>query len=565
MKIRLSLNTSRLNSGNRTASKNSPAVIVNWSRNVVALLLAGVLVVLGACSNSEPSTDGGEAQFRRLTEAQYRNTVADIFGRSIVIGGRFDPLERIDGLLAIGASNATITPAGLERYDAIARSIALQVVDDYNRDLLIPCNPVNIAASDDACAAEFLTTVGHFLFRRRLTETERGMYVDIAADASDQLGDFYEGLAYSLAGMLVSPKFLFISETPEPDPDYPGKYRLDGYSKAARLSFLLWNTTPDAALLDAAESNELASAAGLEAQFERMMASPRAKVGVRAFFEDMLEFERFETMEKDPLIYPVASMRLVADAREQTLRTITHHLLDDALDYRDIFTSRRTFVSGALGLVYRVPVNNPSGWVAYEFPEDAPWAGIHTQMSFQAIFSHPGKSSPTLRGKAVRELLLCQKVPDPPGNVDFSDFNDDAHAVNKTARQRLGVHNAEPTCAGCHKIMDPIGLAMEQFDGLGQFRTTENGTIIDTSGELDGVPFDDAISLGQAIRDNPATPACMLNRLYAYAVGRAPASSEREWMAFLKNEFAQTNYQLKGLLRQIVLSSAFYRVAPPQA
>ncbi|MEE8308548.1 MAG: DUF1592 domain-containing protein, partial [Gammaproteobacteria bacterium] len=342
------------------------------------------------------------------------------------------------------------------------------------------------------------------------------------------------------------------------------QHRLDGYSKATRLSFLLWNTTPDARLLDAAEAQVLDTTEGLEAQFARMMVSPRVEDGIRAFFSDMLEFERFETMEKDPIIYPAFGLQVADDAKEQTLRTITHLLLNEGADYRDLFTSRQTFMSGALGLIYRVPVDNPSGWVAHEFPEDKPWAGIHTHLSFQALFSHPGKSSPTLRGKAVREQLLCQKVPEPPGDVDFTDFNNDAHAVNKTARQRLHAHNAEPSCAGCHKIMDPIGLAMEQFDGAGQFRSLENDTVIDPSGELDGIAFNDAASLGQAIHDNPAAPACVANRLYAYATGRPPESSERKWMGFLENQFARKNYRVAELLRQIVLSDAFYRVTPPE-
>ncbi len=531
--------------------------------NTLTWPLLGLLVTLSGCDSGEPLTDGGQVQLRRQTEAQYRNTVRDVFGPGIVVAARFDPLERIDGLLAVGAGSATITAAGLERYEALSRSIAQQVVSSQNREILIPCSPVTETKSDGACAEEFLTSAGRFLFRRPLTIAERELYVGIAGDAADQLGDFFEGIVYSLAGMLVSPKFLFIHETAEPDPQHPGMHRLDGYSKAARLSFLLWNTTPDALLLDAAENKLLDTAEGLEEQFDRMMASPRAKEGLREFFSDMLQFERFETLEKDPIIYPAFVPQLAEDAKEQTLRTITHLLLDEAGDYRDIFTSRQTFISGPLGLIYRIPVNNPSGWVSYEFPPDMPWAGIHTQLSFQALFSHPGKSSPTLRGKAVRELLLCQKVPDPPGNVDFSEFNDDAHAVNKTARARLSVHNTEPSCAGCHKIMDPIGLAMEQFDGAGQFRTTENGEIIDTSGVLDGASFSAAVSLGQALHDNPAAPSCVTSRLYAYATGRSTQSSERQFMGFLQDKFAESGYDVVRLLRQIVISDAFYRVQPP--
>lgn len=524
-------------------------------------LAALLLVCLGGCA--EPPTEGGETQFRRLTEAQYRHAIGDIFGRSIVISGRFDPLERIDGLLAVGASSAAITPAALERYDALARSIALQVVDKAHRDVLIPCAPADAGQADATCAAQFFSPVGRLLFRRPLTQAEQDRYVAIAGQAADQLGDFYQGLGFSLAGMLVSPKFLFINERSEPDPNDPGQYRLDGYSKASRLSFLLWDTTPDGALLDAAEAGELDTVAGLERQFERMMGSPRLTSGMRAFFADMLHFDRFATMEKDPIIYPAFGLQVAEDAPEQTLRTLTHLLLEEEADYREIFTSRKTFLSGALGFIYRVPVANPAGWVPYEFSADSPWAGIHTNLSFQALFSHPGKSSPTLRGKAVREQLLCQKIPEPPGDVDFTDFNDDTDPVNRTARQRLAVHNEEASCAGCHKLMDPIGLGMEQFDGIGQFRTRENDKAIDPAGELDGIAFIDAASLGQALYQNPAATECVANRLYAYGAGRSATKSEREFMGYLEDRFARAGYSVPELLREIVLSQAFYRVAPP--
>ncbi|MDA0892880.1 MAG: DUF1592 domain-containing protein [Proteobacteria bacterium] len=535
--------------------------MTHLNRSIIAVLLFALALMLSACGESEPLTEGSEPQLRRLTEQQYRNTIRDIFGGNIIVAGRFDPLERIDGLLALGASSATVTPAALERYEALARSISLQVVDEKNRAVLLPCAPVSKNTRDDACAEKFVSSVGRFLFRRPLSDTEQSLYTSLSGSGAEALGDFYQGLAYGLSGMMVSPKFLYVNEIAEPDQD--GLYQLDAYSKASRLSFLLWNTTPDMALLDAAAAGDLDTKDGLEKQFNRMMASPRVEQGVAAFFEDMLEFERFDILEKDPIIYSAFILDVAEDAKEQTLRTLTHLLLEEETDYRDIFTSRKTFISGALGPIYRVPVDNPDGWLPYEFPEGSAWAGIHTHLSFQALFSHPGKSSPTLRGQAVREHLLCQKIPEPPGDVDFSDFNDDANAVNRTARQRLSAHNEEASCAGCHKLMDPIGLAMETFDGAGQLRTMENGVVIDTTGELDGISYNDAVGLGEALRQNPSAPACVTNRLYAYGTGRSPVPAERQWMAYLEEKFAQTGYKIPDLLREMVLSDAFYRVTPP--
>src|SRR6185369_12443556 len=171
---------------------------------------------------------------------------------------------------------------------------------------------------------------------------------------------------------------------------------------------------------------------------------------------------------------------------------------------RDLFTTKHTFLTRALGAIYKVPVSPSHDWLPYDFPEDSPRAGILSHLSFVATFSHPGRSSPTLRGKALRELVLCQPVPDPPNNVDFSKVQNTATG---TVRERLTGHRANPACASCHRFMDPIGLSLENFDGAGAYRTHENGAVIDASGELDGTKFGDPVSLAQAVRNHPLLPA----------------------------------------------------------
>ena len=286
--------------------------------------------------------------------------------------------------------------------------------------------------------------------------------------------------------------------------------------------------------------------------------------GVRAFFEDFLDLEKFETLEKDTIIYPAYTINAANSAKEQLLRTIVDHTVERDQPYPGIFTTRKTFVDGHLGRIYRVPVTRPDGgWEPYEFPADDVRAGILTQMGFLSLFSHPGRSSATLRGKAVRELLLCQKVPDPPGDVDFSLFND-PDAPSRTARERLTAHSTVPSCAGCHKLTDPIGLGFERFDGIGQFRVAEQGVMIDTSGDLDGNQFTDAKSLAQAMRDHPAVPACLTNQIYSYATGRAPERNEREFVRYLEASFAESGYSLKSLLSDIATSNAFFAVSEPE-
>jgi hypothetical protein len=432
---------------------------------------------------------------------------------------------------------------------------------------MIPCTPASATAPDEACAKLFLGKVGRHLFRRPLTQKELQGYVASAAAATDKVGDFYKGISLSVAGMLSAPQFLYRQEFSEPDPARRGQLRLDSYSKAQRLSFFLWNTSPDPALLDAAEKGELHSAKGLAKQVDRMIASPRLEAGVRAFFADMLEFDSFDTLAKDAALYPKFTFAAAAQAQEQTLRTLVDHLIVRGGDYRDVFTTRKTFLTPLLGSLYRVPVLAPDGlpdaWVPFEFADNAGQSGILTHASFVALHSHPGRTSPTLRGKALRELLLCQKVPDPPGNVNFNIVQDTANPLYKTVRARLIAHSDEAMCRGCHKITDPIGLAMENFDTIGGYRKAENGENIDTSGELDGQPFPDAAGLGKVMHDNPRASACLVKQTFAYSVGRAATKSEDEWRSdVLEKAFAADGYKFPSLLRRVATSDTFIRVVP---
>ena len=181
---------------------------------------------------------------------------------------------------------------------------------------MIPCTPQTRTAPDDACAAQFFAKAGPRLYRRPLTPTKLEQTVAIAPVTAQTLSNFYSGVEMSLTGMLESPPFLFRPEVAEPDPGRPGSYRLDAYSRASQLSFFLWNSAPDSALLEAAAKGELERAKGLSRQIDRMLASNRLEEGVRAFFTDMLMLDSFSTLEKDTVIYPAFSQRAAADARD---------------------------------------------------------------------------------------------------------------------------------------------------------------------------------------------------------------------------------------------------------
>ena len=525
-------------------------------------MIGACLICLSACEPSEPITEGPPPDVRRLTEDQYRNIISDVFGASIVVGGRFDTPVRTEGLQAVGARNATVTAAALSQYDEMARSISRQVMSGPSRQFMAPCAATGQVEFDEHCTTQLVTKIGRLLFRRPMTDREISDRVGVVRETTQRLNDFSEGLSTGLASLLVSPQFLFVADVVEDDPNESNALRLNAFSKATRLSFFLWNRSPDKRLLEAAESGELHSEDSLESHVERMMASPLLKAGVRAFFTDLLEFSEFDFLEKESLIYPAFGAGAVRHAQEQTLRTITDHVITKNRDYRDLFTTRDTFMTSTLGMVYRVQVKaRPGTWEPYQFASDDPRIGIQGHLSFLALNSHPGRSSPTLRGKAIRNMLLCQQVPDPPPDVDFSGFND-PNSPSKTARERLTAHSTSAACAGCHRITDPIGLALEKFDGAGQFRQTENDALIDTSGDLDGIAYTDSAGLGLALHDNPATTKCLINRLYAYGSGNN-LSSRNEWMAYLEDRFSADGYRIMSLMKRISASKTFYAVSAP--
>jgi hypothetical protein len=537
-------------------------------------VLAVLLVVLGAALagmtlNSRHEPAPGPSVIRRLTADQYRNIVADVFGEDIDLGGRLEPDLRAGGLIAVGAAQVSIAPAGMEQYDAMARAVSNQILDANHRDSVLPCRPATTAAFDEACARLFLAKVGRLLYRRPLTSTELPAYVKAAQIGTDASKDFYDGVALSVAGMLSSPKFLFRGETLEPDPEHRGRFRLDAYSKASQLSFFLWNSAPDSVLLDAAANGELNSKPGLIRQVNRMMASPRLEEGMRAYFVDAFHFDEFETLAKDATLFPKFDAAVAAESREQTLRTILDVVLTRDADYREIFTTKKTFMTPELGSIYQVPIfaagpnGAPDAWQPYEFPASDPRAGILTEVAFTALHSPAGRGSPTIRGKALREIMLCQHVPSPPGDVDFSKFELASARGDSTARVRLSVHANVPACAGCHKLMDPIGLSLEHFDGAGEYRSADHGAPIDASGTLDNVSYTDSAGLVRAVAANPAASSCLVDRLTARALGRTTSSGERSWLAQLRLSFASQGYHMKKLMQEIAQSDALYRASLP--
>ena len=519
------------------------------------------LCIAGTATPVSAATQGPYlAGLRRLTETQYRNSIADIFGPGIVVQGKFEPDRRIAGLLAAGSASLSISPSGFEAYAKMADGIARQVVDEKNRAKLLPCAPKSATTPDRDCAGQIMSQYGMRLFRRPLTAEEMKARLDAAEAATKISNNFYTGIRYSLTTLLSAPDFLFRAEFAEPE----GKdYTLDGYSRAARLSYMLWDTTPDAELLDAARSGTLDTDAGVKSQVSRLMASPRLERGLRTFFSDFLELDTIDTISKDPTIYPKFNDDIVSSAREETLRTVIDLTLKKDGDFRDIFTTRKTFINRPLAWIYDVPYNLNGAWMPYEFREGDGRSGILTDVSMLSMFSHPGRSSPTKRGVALMDIFLCEPTPTPPANVDFSIVNGTKDPTLRTVRERLMAHATTPTCASCHTHSDPIGLTLEQFDSIGERRLMDDGRDIDVSAVIAKKQFAGAAGLGQYLHDNPKTSACFVRKLYAYGVGADSEDVEKGAIQPFVDGFSTGGYRLASLLRSMVTSPQFFTAPPP--
>lgn len=513
--------------------------------------------VRGAQPDSAPAAPA----LRRLTQPQYTNAVLGLFGAGIYVPSNLEPDNAVDGLLSVGASTTTLSAYGVELYEGAAFDIADQVIDDPTRyATFVPCTPV--APADPACAAEVLAPIARAAWRRPVTSAELDGLVALAGTIGTAANSFPEGLRYTLAAILQSPHFLYRVENGTADPADPDHRRLTEWELASRMSFLLWNSIPDEELLAAAEAGDLATDAGLETQARRMLVDDRARAGLRNLFTEIFQLYDLDDIDKDPTVYTQASPELGPAAREETLLGIEATILDDDTDFRDLFIAQRTFVDRRLAALYQIAAPSADGFGEVQLDEASGRRGLLGQGSFLLLQSHATSSSATKRGKFVRITLLCQDIPAPPANVDTSIPEVDAESP--TLRDRISTHLENPSCAGCHQLIDPIGLGFENFDGIARWRTTENGATIDASGNLDGVTFTDAWQLGQVVRDHPDLGPCFTRHLYRYSTGRSIADGEDALVDWLAEGFAEREYSFKELLVDTVLSDGFRTVGALQ-
>ena len=499
----------------------------------------------------------GPASLRRLTQPQYANSIRDLLGEDVNVPGGFEADTVLSGFASIGAALTTVSSSAAEKYEAAAMTIAEQVLGDpARRSRVVGCTPAG--PGDEACARSFMASFGRRAWRRPLSTEEIDRYVALAKQAGTSLNDGWKGLTYALAGVLQSPNFLYRVELGTAVPGMANVRAFDDWELATRLSFFLWNTTPDDALLDAAQNKKL-TAGGLRQQALRLLDSPRARVAVKAFFHELLRLDGTEDLEQSPANFKEVTATLGAAMREETLRFLEDVVLSPAGDFRQAFDAPSTFVNKELATLYGLPAPAGTDFQKVALPDDGLRLGLLGQSSFLALNAHETTTSPTRRGKFVRESVLCHEIPAPPPDVDASLPPDPPGGGPRTMRERLAVHNG-PTCTPCHERMDPIGLAFENFDAIGKFRSQDAGKPIDASGDIDGVTFKGPRELGAVLRAHPDLETCLVRSVYRYAMGHIETADQEVLIKHIASNLPQEQ-RWKSLLLDMVDSPGFRTAA----
>ena len=505
---------------------------------------------------------------RRLTHSQYNNAVRDLVGELSRPADQFPPEDYIHGFKNQIHGQST-SPLLMEAYSEAAEKVATNAFRGGDQNSLIPCDPTG--PSDAACLREFVKSFGRKAFRRPLTEKEVERYAALAADVAKSEDDFLAGTGIVVEAMLQSPSFLMRFE-------YGAAGELEAYENASRLSFFLWDTIPNEWLLDLAESRELVSAAQVEKAARRMLDDPRAKASMEEFLAQWMRFDRALKTIRDRAFYPEFNSELASAMTEETRRLFNYIAWNDR-DFREFFSADYTFINADLARIYKMDEPaEPFGKVQY--PEGSGRGGVLGQGAFLLVTSKPSDTSPTERGLFVREHFLCQAVPPPPPGVNAS-LPPLSDVKPMTNRERLGVHLSSEACVGCHKLVDPIGLGLEKFDAIGQFRdkhhvkipptrdqqkrkikteTTEYFLDIDLTAEIVGVPdssFSTPGELGAVLANDEGCQKCVVKQLFRYALGREETLADRPAIESALERFERSGFKFRELILSLVSSGPF--------
>jgi hypothetical protein len=496
---------------------------------------------------------------QRLTIAQYHNSIQDIFGPQIQPDAPLEEDETTAMFSSIGAAHVGTSERGIEQYRAAAFDIATQVFEhrtDY--EILATCVPEQ---ATDPCIRDFIRHFGSRLWRRPMTQEEIDRYAGLVGSPAEEGLNLDLGMRYALAALIESPNFIYVPSIGEPDPN-SGFWRYTSYEMASRLSYFLWNSTPDDELLAAAERDELVGTDGLAEQALRMLETERGQEVAARFFTESWRVTALDINGKNPEMFPDWNAQLLDGFREE-FRLFFHDLLENDRDLRDVFTANRTYADATLAAWYGLEVPAAPGFE--EIGLDETRSGILTSGAVLAANSPSDRTSPTRRGAFLLDSIFCLTVPPPPPNVNDVLPEDPPGEEPTTARQKLEQHVSDPVCAGCHQLIDPLGFALEHYDAIGAYRTEElPGVPVDAVGQLNDATLDGAIELAEFVAADERAASCIASRLLSYAAGREPTADDAVAVERLLEDLKANDYRFRALVTALVTEPMFRYTTEPQ-
>jgi hypothetical protein len=505
------------------------------------------------------ANDPGWRPFQRLNRAEYAQVIKDLLALDIDPSTILPP-DTVSGGFDNIADIQTVSPTLITTYLRGAATVSRAAVglpgtDTPSRRKIFLCTP---ATAEDGCAARILQRLTRVAFRG----TETGEDLADARRFFEQgrtRGGFDEGIRLALQSILVSPKFFLRLETVSPTGE------INDLALASRLSFFLWGTVPDDALIAAAREGALHTPAQLATEARRMLADRRAESLSTRFAGQWLRLQDLGKNVVDPTLFPAFSPALAADMRRETQLVVADLIRRDG-DVMELVTGNRSFINARLAAHYGIPNIRGDEFRAVAMPEER--RGLLGQGSILTLTSLSTRSSPVLRGKWVLDVLLGTPPPPPPPNVPALDdsVQPSKNGAPLSTRQRVEAHRANPSCSSCHRVIDPPGMTLENFDATGRWRTVDNGVAIDAAAELyDGRRMDGPAGLRAALVGHQDMVLRQFTQsLMTYALGRRLSYRDMPAVRAIVRTAADRGNRFSAFVTGVVSSDAFRLSRPPK-
>ncbi len=546
-------------SGPASGAAGSPETTTQGSAGAGGTVAMGATVAMAAKEES-----AGPWQLRRLTTREYDNTVADLLG---VTGYGGIPLPND----APGETGFTFPADATEQHARLFREAAQTLADaalkgSWTR--LVPCAPTSgsTAPAEDACALQFIRNFGKSAFRRPLGEDEVDELVALYRQIRTDVGyDFKSTISLLVQAFLQSPRFLYHQERGLDAPIRQGDLiRLAPYEVASRLSYLLWETMPDATLFAAADAGALAAEKDVVAQAERLLSDPRAARSLGSFHQQWLQMGTLGRIEKDAGVFP-SFATAIRPSLEAEFDAFVQNVYNGDARLESLLTSPVAFATAQTAALYGLPpvvvAALQPGVIAKVDLDPTQRAGLLTQLAFLSA-----KASLVRRGVAVYKFLLCGQVAPPPKSVENEVNAQTASAA--TEQEKAAARKAQASCAACHQYMDPAGFAFENYDAVGQYRkVAADGSAIDSSGLLPlpsgQTTFADAVGLLKSLAKTEEARRCVTRQWFRYALGRVETADEQPTLDRVYDQLAaEGSFDLRKLVLAVTQSRSFLFRSP---